>query len=170
VICQDQGIAYHEAGHAVMGWLLGGVLVGGRSFVLAVIFRNLLFAFVKALYYRRAPWYQRGLIHKALPKVSVILSNDVEDRFLGKPSMVLGKWPVHGGKLFIGHGSRLGRDVIRIVRKKGLRLRLIARQSVQGGLLLPLGVRDHQHSRGASQAQPRWQYPQAGLLSEDHEA
>jgi hypothetical protein len=46
---------------------------------------------MKPLHYRRSPWYQRGLIREALPKVRVILLHDVEDRFLGELSMVLGK-------------------------------------------------------------------------------
>jgi hypothetical protein len=59
--------------------------------VLAAIFRDLLLALMEPLHYRRSPWYQRGLICEALPKVSVILLHDVEDRFLGKLSMVFGK-------------------------------------------------------------------------------
>jgi hypothetical protein len=59
--------------------------------VLAAIFHDLLFALLKPLHYRRSPWYQHGFICKALPKVSVILLHDVEDRFLGEFSMVLGK-------------------------------------------------------------------------------
>ena len=46
---------------------------------------------MKSLYYRRPPGYQHGLICKALPKVSMILLHDVEGRFLGELSMVLGK-------------------------------------------------------------------------------
>jgi hypothetical protein len=59
--------------------------------VLAAIFHDLLFALVKPLHYRRSPWYQHGFICEALPKVSVILLHDVEDRFLGEFSMVPGK-------------------------------------------------------------------------------
>ena len=59
--------------------------------VLAAIFRDLLLALMEPLHYRRSPWYQRGLICEALPKVSVILLHDVESRFLGELSMVLGK-------------------------------------------------------------------------------
>jgi len=51
----------------------------------------LLFALMKALHNCRSPWYQRGLICKPLPKVSVILLHDVEHRFLGEFSMVPGK-------------------------------------------------------------------------------
>jgi hypothetical protein len=61
------------------------------SFVLTAIFRNLLFALMKPLRYRPSPWYQHGLIRKALPKVSVILLHDVENSFLGALSMVLGE-------------------------------------------------------------------------------
>jgi hypothetical protein len=35
--------------------------------------------------------------------------HDVENRFLGELSMVLGKLSVHSCELFIGHGSHLGR-------------------------------------------------------------
>src|ERR1700727_1421860 len=59
--------------------------------VLAAIFRDLLLTLMEPLHYRRSPWYQRGLICEALPKVSVILLHDVEGRFLGKLSMVFGK-------------------------------------------------------------------------------
>jgi hypothetical protein len=59
--------------------------------VLTAIFGDLLFALMEPLHYRRSPWYQRGLICKALPKVSVILLHDVEDRLLSEFSMVLGK-------------------------------------------------------------------------------
>jgi hypothetical protein len=52
---------------------------------------GILFAIMKAPQDRRSPWYQRGLICEALRKVSVILLHDVEDRFLGELSMVLGK-------------------------------------------------------------------------------
>jgi hypothetical protein len=51
----------------------------------------LLLAFVKALHDRRSPWYQRGLIRKPLRKIGMILLHDVEHRFLGEPTMVLGK-------------------------------------------------------------------------------
>ena len=88
---------------------LSGFLVGGGSFVLTAIFRDLLLALMKPLHYRRSPWYQHGLICKALPKVSMILLHDVENRFLGELSMVLGKLSVHSCELFIGHGSHLGR-------------------------------------------------------------
>jgi hypothetical protein len=63
----------------------------------------LLFAFVKAFHDRRAPWYQRGLIRKPLRKIGVILLHDVEQGFRGELAMVLGKQPVHGCELFIGH-------------------------------------------------------------------
>jgi hypothetical protein len=46
---------------------------------------------MEPLHYRRPPWYQHGLICEALPKVGVILLHDVEDRFRGELSMVLGK-------------------------------------------------------------------------------
>jgi hypothetical protein len=59
--------------------------------VLAAIFRDLLLALMEPLHDRRSPWYQRGLICEALPKVSVILLHDVEGRFLGELSMVFGK-------------------------------------------------------------------------------
>jgi hypothetical protein len=55
------------------------------------IFRDLLLALMKSLHYRGSPWYQRYLICKALAKVSVILLHDVESRFLGELSMVVGK-------------------------------------------------------------------------------
>ena len=61
------------------------------SFVLTAIFRNFLFALMKSLRYRRSPWYQYGLICKALRKVSVILLHDIESRLLGELSMILGK-------------------------------------------------------------------------------
>jgi hypothetical protein len=61
------------------------------SFVLTAIFRNLLFALMKPLRYRPSPWYQHGLIRKALPKVSVILLHDIENSFLCEFSTVLGK-------------------------------------------------------------------------------
>jgi hypothetical protein len=67
------------------------LVLGTSSFVLIAIFGDLLFALVKPLHYRRPPWYQHGFICEALPKVSVILLHDVEDRFLGEFSMVLGK-------------------------------------------------------------------------------
>jgi hypothetical protein len=50
-----------------------------------------------------------------------------------------------------GHASR--------IIKNRLRLQLVVGQCVQGGLLLLLGVEDHQHSRSASEAQAGWQYP-----------
>jgi hypothetical protein len=65
--------------------------LGTSSFILAAIFGDLLLALMEPLHYRRSPWYQRGLICEALPKVGVILLHDVEDRFLGELSMVLGK-------------------------------------------------------------------------------
>ena len=40
----------------------------------------------------RAPWYQRGLIRKPLPKIGVILLHDVERCFVGEIAMVLGKY------------------------------------------------------------------------------
>jgi hypothetical protein len=52
--------------------------------VLTAIFGDLLFALMKPLQHCRSPWYQRGLICEAPPKVSVILLHDVEDRFLGE--------------------------------------------------------------------------------------
>jgi hypothetical protein len=54
----------------------------------------------------------------------------------------------------VSHVGTARRDLfdIRIVIKDGLRLQLVAGQSIQSGLLLLLGVGDHQHSRGASQA------------------
>jgi hypothetical protein len=61
------------------------------SFVEIAILRFLLFAFMKAFQDRRAPWYQRGLIHKPLRKIGVILLHDVERRSLGELAMVLGK-------------------------------------------------------------------------------
>ena len=61
------------------------------SFVEIAILRFLLFAFMKAFQDRRAPWYQRGLIHKPLRKIGVILLYDVERRSLGELAMVLGK-------------------------------------------------------------------------------
>ena len=70
---------------------LAAFLVERRSFVLTAIFRDLLLAFMKALLYCRSLWYQHRLICEAVPKVSVILLHDVEDRFLGELSMVLGK-------------------------------------------------------------------------------
>jgi hypothetical protein len=66
-------------------------MLGTSSFVLTVIFGDLLFALMEPLHYRRSPWYQRGLICEELPKVSLMLLHDVEDRFLGELSMVLGK-------------------------------------------------------------------------------
>jgi hypothetical protein len=64
---------------------------GTSSFVRTAIFGDFLFALVEPLHNRRSPWYQHGLICEALPKVSVILLHDIEDRFLGELSMVLGK-------------------------------------------------------------------------------
>ena len=64
------------------------VLILQRSLA-AVLF--LLLAFVKALHDRRSPWYQRGLIRKPLRKIGMILLHDIEHRFLGEPTMVLGK-------------------------------------------------------------------------------
>jgi hypothetical protein len=61
------------------------------SFVLTGIFRDLLFALMKSLHYRRSPWYQHSLICKVLRKGSVILLHHVENSFLGELSMVLGK-------------------------------------------------------------------------------
>src|SRR6201986_603768 len=69
---------------------LPGFFLGTSSFVLTAFF-DLLFALMEPLHYRRSPWYQRGFICEALPKVSVILLHDVEDRFRGELSMVLGK-------------------------------------------------------------------------------
>jgi hypothetical protein len=70
---------------------LAGLPVGAGLFVLTAIFRDLLLALMKPLLYRRSPWYQHSLICKALPKVSMILLHDVENRFLGELSMVVGK-------------------------------------------------------------------------------
>ena len=70
---------------------LPGFFLGTPSFVLTAIFGDLLFALMEPLHYCRSPWYQHGLICEASPKVSVILLHDVEDRFLGELSMVLGK-------------------------------------------------------------------------------
>ena len=64
------------------------------------------FAFVKALHDRRPPGYEHGLVRKPLRKICVILLHNVEDRFPGEPAMVLGEQPVHGRKLFIGHGAK----------------------------------------------------------------
>jgi hypothetical protein len=77
---------------------------GGRCSSLAVVL-FLLLAFVKALHDRRSVWYQHGLIRKPLRKIGMIL-HDVEHRFLGESTMVLGKQSVHRCELFIGHGHR----------------------------------------------------------------
>ena len=63
----------------------------GVSFVGIAIFRYLLFALMKALRYRRAPWYQCSLIREPFREISMIVLNDVEQRFLGELAMVLGK-------------------------------------------------------------------------------
>jgi hypothetical protein len=76
----------------------------GSSFIDIAILRVSLFAFTKTFQDCRAPRYQRGLIRKPLRKIGVILLHDVERRFLGELAMVLGKQPVHGCELFIGHG------------------------------------------------------------------
>ena len=68
----------------------GAGSAGGGAILLAVVL-FLLLAFMKVLYDRRAPWYQRSLIRKPLRKVGVILLHDVEHRFHGEPAMVLGK-------------------------------------------------------------------------------
>jgi hypothetical protein len=62
-----------------------------RSSFVDVAILGILFAIMKALQDRRSPWDQRGLICEALRKVSVILLHDVEDRFLGELSMIVGK-------------------------------------------------------------------------------
>jgi hypothetical protein len=61
------------------------------SFVDIAILVFLLFAFAKAFQDCRAPWNQRGLIHKPLHKISVILLHDVERCFLGEFAMILGE-------------------------------------------------------------------------------
>jgi hypothetical protein len=63
----------------------------GTLFVDIAILRFLLFAFVKAFQYRRAPWYQPGLFRKPLRKIGVILLQDVEHCLLGEIAMVLRK-------------------------------------------------------------------------------
>jgi hypothetical protein len=65
--------------------------LGTSSFVLTAVFSDLLFALMKPLHNRRSPGYEHGLIYEALPKVSMILLHDIEDRFVGELSMVLGK-------------------------------------------------------------------------------
>jgi hypothetical protein len=64
---------------------------GSRRRVAGAILRFLLFAFMKALQDRRAPWYQRGLIRKPLRKLAMIPLHDVERCFVGEIAMVLGK-------------------------------------------------------------------------------
>jgi hypothetical protein len=63
----------------------------GTSLVDVAFLRVLLFAFMKALQDRRAPWYLHGLIRKPLRKISVIVLHDVEHCFLGEIAMVVGK-------------------------------------------------------------------------------
>jgi len=46
--------------------------------------RFLLFAFIKAFQDRHPPWYLCGFIRKPLCEIGVILSHDVEHRFLGE--------------------------------------------------------------------------------------
>lgn len=65
-----------------------------------------LLAFAKPLPDRRSPWDQRGFIGKPLREVGVILLHDVEYRFLGEPSMILGKESVQVSELFVVHGHR----------------------------------------------------------------
>jgi hypothetical protein len=52
---------------------------------------RLLLALVKAFQYRRAPWYQPGLIRKPPRKIGVILLLDVEHRFRGDLAMIVSK-------------------------------------------------------------------------------
>jgi hypothetical protein len=61
------------------------------SFVDIAIPGFLLFAFAKAFQDCRAPWNQRGLIRKALRKISVIPLHDVEHCFRGELAMILGE-------------------------------------------------------------------------------
>jgi hypothetical protein len=75
-----------------------------------------LLAIAKALRDRRTPRYQRGLIREPLRKIGVILLYDVEDRFLGKPSMILGKESVHVSELFVVHGFRASAAIQKIYR------------------------------------------------------
>jgi hypothetical protein len=88
-------MCYKEATEMPPMPLVGRTVTSRRrtrlSFVLTPIFRNLLFALMKPLRYRRSPRYQHGLICQALRKVSVILLHDFESRLLGQLSMVLGK-------------------------------------------------------------------------------
>ena len=62
-----------------------------------------LLAFAQALRDRGSPWDQRGLIREALREVGVILLHDIENRFLGKPAMVLGQESVQVSELFVVH-------------------------------------------------------------------
>jgi hypothetical protein len=52
---------------------------------------RLLLALVKAFQYRRAPWYQPGLIRKPPRKIGVILLLDVERHFRGDLAMIVSK-------------------------------------------------------------------------------
>jgi hypothetical protein len=63
-----------------------------------------LLALAQALRDCRAPWDQRGLIREALREVGVILLHDIENRFLGKPAMVLSQESVQVSELFVVHG------------------------------------------------------------------
>jgi hypothetical protein len=81
----------------------------GASFVDNAMRDVLLFALVKALQDRRAPWYLRGFIRKPLREIGMIVLHDVEHGFLREIAMVLRKEAVHGRELIVGHGRTPGR-------------------------------------------------------------
>jgi hypothetical protein len=76
----------------------------------------LLLAVAQALRDRGSPGYQRGLIREPLREVGVILLDDVEHGFLGKPAMVLGKESVQVSELFVVHRYRASAAIRRIYR------------------------------------------------------
>jgi hypothetical protein len=82
-----------------------------RSLVLLLY--DAFLALAKALRDRRTPRDQRGFVREPLRKVGVILLYDVEYRFLGKLSMILGKEFVQVSELFIVHGHRASAAIIK---------------------------------------------------------
>jgi hypothetical protein len=105
----------------------------------------LLLAIAKALRDRRAPWDQRGLIREPLRKVGVILLDDVEHGFLGKPSMILGKESVQVSELFVVHGHRASAAIPKIYRNRliprQLSTRLIAFRESEAKMIIPAVAR-----------------------------
>lgn len=86
-----------------------------------------LLAFAKALRDRRSSCDQRRFIGEPLREIGVILLHDVERRFPGKPSMVLGKKSVEVSELFIIHRHRASAATPKIYRNLLILRQLSAR-------------------------------------------